>query len=312
MQADSDAERQAALNWWDGTISTRGASRGVRQIIIMQRLHKKDLSAHVMSRPGWVHICLPLEWEPDRMPPTPLGWQDPRKTPGELLWPELFRPEVLTDLKLALGRRATGQLQQRPTDAEGSLFKWGNFKLVAAAPAFEEGDKVALYWDKAGTQDGGDFTAGVVLMLKAGGIVYVLDVTRGQWGIDSRNQTIELKSRMCASRYPKLRIWVEQEPGSGGKESAEFTIKQLKGLRVEADKKSGSKLDCWEPWATYVNSGNVCLVEANWNEQFIAEHCDAPVGEHDDVLDAAAGAFLKLTQHKQFDLAAWLNAGALS
>jgi predicted phage terminase large subunit-like protein len=312
QQADSDVQRQAAIDWWDGTISTRGISRGVRQVIIMQRLHKKDLSSHVLSQSGWTHICLPMEYEPGRMPPTPLGWTDTRTEPGELLWPALFHRDSVEQLKLVLGRRAAGQLQQRPTDASGFLFKLDQFKIVPAAPAFESGDKVGLYWDKAGTQDGGDWTAGVVLMIKPNGQIFVMDVTRGQWGIDQRNQVLELKSRLAASRWPKLRIWIEQEPGSGGKESAEFTIKQLAGLRVEAHRKSGSKLDCWEPWASQVNAGNVHLVEASWNDAFIQEHVDAPHGEHDDQIDAAAGCFSRLVAHKQRNLAAWLAAGAFS
>src|SRR5262245_20677668 len=44
-ESESDAERQAALDWWDGTVSTRGVWIGVRRVIIMQPLHVKDLSA---------------------------------------------------------------------------------------------------------------------------------------------------------------------------------------------------------------------------------------------------------------------------
>ena len=60
QQAESPTERQAVLDWWDLTMSTRGVARGVRQVIIMQRLHQNDLSGHVLGKENWVHLCLPM------------------------------------------------------------------------------------------------------------------------------------------------------------------------------------------------------------------------------------------------------------
>lgn len=315
-QSESDTQRQAAIDWFTGTISSRGMTRSVRKVVIMQRLHVKDLSGHIIKQMaqhgGWDHICLPMEWEPDRMQSTSLGWCDERTATGELLWPSLVTAKILAKLKSAMmsALKIVGQLQQRPVVAEGNIFRETQFRLVPTAPAFEDGDKVALYWDKASVQDGGDWTVGVLLMIKSGGSIYVLDVTRGQWGIDSRNQMIEMRSRLAASRYPRLKVWVEQEPGSGGKESAEYTVKLLRGLSVQADRKGDAKEVAWEPWASQVNAGNVSLVEAAWNEAFLREHTDAPNGDHDDQIDASAGAFNKTCGRSQIDLSQWLKAGA--
>ena len=43
------------------------------------------------------------------------------------------------------------------------------------------------------------------------------------------------------SRAGAYEVGVEQEPGSGGKESAESTIRNLRGFKVYADKVTGSK-----------------------------------------------------------------------
>lgn len=311
-QSESDVQRQGALNWWTGTISTRGATRRVRKVIVMQRLHVKDLSALALEMGGYDHLCLPMRFEPDRMERTSLGWLDPRTEPGELLWPALWTEELISKVEAALNatgiNKVAGQLQQRPTLDGGGLFKEENFKIVPAAPTFEEGDKVGMYWDKAATEDGGDYTAGVMMHVKKDGRIFVLNVCRGQWGIDTRNSMIELRSRVGAIKYRAITIWVEQEPGSGGKESAEYTVKRLCGLRVKIDKKTGGKLDCWEPWACQVNAGNVYLVEGEWNEDFIKEHLDAPVGAHDDQIDSAAGIFNKLVGKVEIDIQAWLKA----
>ena len=131
-QAKSDAERTSRIEWWDATIPTRGVSRGVRRIVIGQRLHEDDLPGHLLAEGGWEHICLPMEFEPDRMKPTSLGWTDPRTEPGELLWPALFsRERVNESIRTMRPHHAAGQLQQRPSSPQGELFQREWFQVVS-------------------------------------------------------------------------------------------------------------------------------------------------------------------------------------
>ena len=58
-------------------------------VIIMQRLHERDLSGHVLEKGGYEHLWLPTRFEPERRAVTCLG-ADPRKEPGELLFRKLF------------------------------------------------------------------------------------------------------------------------------------------------------------------------------------------------------------------------------
>lgn len=115
-QAASPAERRHVVEWWGSTIQSRGILLDVRRIVVMQRLHKDDLSGLLLREGGWCHLCLPMEYEPDRMPVTPLGWTDPRTTIGEPLWPEgITGPRMARLKKMPLSDQA-GQLQQRPPD----------------------------------------------------------------------------------------------------------------------------------------------------------------------------------------------------
>ena len=95
--------------------------------------------------------------------------------------------------------------------------------------------------------------------------------------------------------YGNVRIVVEQEPGSGGKESAERTIAMLRGYPVEADRVTGNKEIRAEPYAGQVQGGNVGLVGADWNEPFLDEHEAFPNYKYKDQVDAAAGACAKLS-----------------
>jgi phage terminase large subunit-like protein len=124
QEAESDAIRKSTLDWWDTVMSTRlNDPKTAAKVIVMQRCHQRDLSGHVLEQGGWEHLCLPAEYEATR-PATSLGWVDPRSEHGELLWPERFGPLELTSLKRSLGSyAAAGQLQQRPSPAEGGILK---------------------------------------------------------------------------------------------------------------------------------------------------------------------------------------------
>ena len=123
VQAESELQRTSAVDWWRNTMSTRGQARNVRQIGIMQRLNADDLSAYCIQEGGWEHLVFPIEFEHGRMKKTSIGWEDPRKEEGELLWPEVFGREKVNELKHKLGPYGTaGQLQQRPAPASGGMF----------------------------------------------------------------------------------------------------------------------------------------------------------------------------------------------
>lgn len=131
-KAESATERQQALRWWDGTIASRGVIRKVRTAVVMQRLAPGDLTGHILDKApdGLEHICLPMRYEPDRMQRTSLGWQDPRRKPGELLW-DAYDERQVQQMELKMGTlRANGQLQQRPVPLEGVLFDDNWFEIV--------------------------------------------------------------------------------------------------------------------------------------------------------------------------------------
>ena len=131
-QAESDAERTAALTWFDRTLSTRGESRGARTVVVMQRLHEQDVTGHILSEQyGYEHLCLPMEYEaPKKSYTTSIGWSDPRTVPGSLLWPEMFPETSVTKLKKLLGEYGTaGQFQQRPAPEGGGILKTKFFQL---------------------------------------------------------------------------------------------------------------------------------------------------------------------------------------
>jgi len=287
-ESHSDTQLEKACTWHDEVWSTRlnDEKTGAR-VVIGQRIHERDLPGHLLEKGGWEKLILPTEYEPTTHV-TSIGFKDPREKEGDLLWAERFGPEAIAQAKLDLGSYAfAGQHQQRPAPREGGIFDRAWFSIVRAAPADA---RRVRYWDKAGTECGGAFTAGVRMSTK-GGIYYVEDVVRGQWSSGKRNRAIRTTAEIDGH---ETHVWVEQEPGSGGKESAEYTIQELAGFTVRAERPTGDKVERAQPLSAQAEAGNVVLVKGQWNEAFLAELELFPNGAYKDQADAASGAFNKL------------------
>ena len=192
------------------------------------------------------------------------------------------------------------------------MFKREWFEIVATAPASETLQKVVRYWDKAATAGGGDYSCGVLMGKSATGLYYVLDVVHGQWSADNRNRVMMQTAITDRDAHgDKLAIWCEQEPGSGGKESAEQTIKMLAGWNVRTERVTGDKPTRAMPFSSQGEGGNVRLVQAAWNRPYVEELALFPNGAHDDMVDGSSGAFNKIEgAPAPVDLSAWIDNGA--
>ena len=130
----------------------------------------------------------------------------------------------------------------------------------------------------------------------------VADMLRGQWSALERETRLYQAAQIDRETCPRYQVWFEQEPGSGGKESAESSIRRFKGMAAFADRVTGSKEARAEPYAAQVQAGNVSLVAGGWNRAFLEEHEQFPFGKYKDQVDAVAGAFNKLAEgHGSYD-----------
>lgn len=292
--ARSDTIRESTLVWWSETMSTRlNDPKTGAKIIVMQRVHERDLSGKVLEDGGYVHLCLPAEFEPNRKCITQIGWEDPRSSQGELLWPERFGPEEIEAKKKELGSYAyAGQFQQRPAPAGGGLFKREWFEIVDAAPSHI---RKVRYWDFASTEEkigtDPDYTVGC-LMSEKDGIYYIEDIRRDRLSAMGVERLVK-QTAMADTRL--VPIWIEEEPGSSGKIVTDhYARKVLVGFAFRGNRATGSKIQRADPFAAAAEAGNVKLVQGNWNTEFLDEIETFPLGAHDDQVDAASGAFSKL------------------
>jgi predicted phage terminase large subunit-like protein len=116
---------EKVISWWTFQMSSRlNDMRKSARIVIMQRLHERDLSGYILERGGYEHLCLPSEYNPAIHCSTSIGFEDPRTEQGELLFPERFDETVIAEAKTDLGPYGySGQHDQAPTPSGGGLIK---------------------------------------------------------------------------------------------------------------------------------------------------------------------------------------------
>ena len=294
---ESDVIRNEVNRWESEVMSSRyNNPRTGAKVIVQQRSNENDVTGYVLSKNrNYTVLCLPARYEGNKVKTTVMMngeiFKDPRTTLGERLWPEQFDEEALLDLEREAGSYAwAGQYQQNPSPRGGGMFKVDKFKAIEG---FDR-SKILLSvrgWDKAGTEGGGAYSAGV-LMHKMEDKTYVVeDVIRGQWSSGERE--LRIKNTSVIDGHDVI-ITIEQEPGSGGKESAESTIRNLAGFEAFIDKVSESKAVRAKPYSIQVEWGNVFVLNREWTQDFKNEHEKFPMGKYKDQVDATTVAFNKL------------------
>lgn len=276
-EAASPVMRANVIDWFQTTMESRKNRPDTPIILIMQRLHEDDLSGFLLGGGNgeeWDHVCIPAIGED-----------------GASFWEEQFPLEDLKRQEASNAYVFAGQMQQRPAPKGGGMFPVDRFQIVDHPPAPDQIAESIRYWDKAGTAGGGAFSAGVLMHRLRDGRFCVSDVSRGQWSILDRENRIKQTAQVDGKG---VGIRIEQEPGSGGKESAEATIRNLAGYVVRADIPKGDKELRAQPYAAQVQGGNVLLVRGAWNRPFMDEHEMFPNGKFKDQVDAAGGAFAAL------------------
>ncbi len=286
-QAMSPLERQRVQEWWTGTMVSR-IEPGGAVIVICARWHEDDLSGFLLTKQ-------PDEWREVRLPAIADTDNDPLgRTPGEALWPERYPIEELERMRegmsLTLGESVwLAQAQQTPQTPKGGKFPEDKWRFV---PHFtidlRDSCRWVRGWDLAATENGGDWTVGVLMGRHHDGRTFIADVVRGQWSdLDVQNQV-----RTCAETDPDgTRIELPQDPAQAGKAQAAGFVRMLAGFDVHTIPVSGSKELRATGYAAQQQGAQVVLVEGEWNGRFVVEHAGFPKARHDDQVDAAATAF---------------------
>jgi predicted phage terminase large subunit-like protein len=279
-EARSDVIRNGVIDWFQNTLESRKNGPDTPIILIMQRLHERDLAGWLLGGGNgeeWEHVCLPAITEQ-----------------GEALWPAKHTIADLRRMQTASPYTFAGQYQQAPNPGEGNIFKPDAIPVIEALPVDDEVEWVRG-WDLAASvpKPGSDpdWTVGGKLGRGRSGRYYIADITRMRGGPDE----VQAALKNTAERDGKQpRISIPQDPGQAGKSQVLSFTRLLEGYRVKASPETGDKVTRAEPFAAQANVGNVSMLRAPWNDALIAEMRVFPNGTHDDQVDALSRAFSEI------------------
>jgi predicted phage terminase large subunit-like protein len=285
-EALSQAQRQAANEWYDHTLYSRLNDKLSGAIVlIMHRLHEDDLAGHVMAQEDWDVVRLPAIAEEDEQHrvETVFGCQVFGRKAGEALHPEREPPQMLEQLRRTLGEyNFAGQYQQAPSPQGGGMVKAAWFRSYAANERPDKFDQVVQSWDTANkASELSDFSVCTSWGIK-GKDLYLLHVLR------RRMEYPELKPAVreqCAAF--EASVVLIEDKASGTRLIQELIHEGLHA--VTRYQPQADKIMRMHAQTAMIENGFVHLPkEAGWLAEYLHELTVFPKGRHDDQVDATA------------------------
>jgi predicted phage terminase large subunit-like protein len=317
-KAASDVQRERINTLFDQTFSQRlDDKRRGGIVVVMQRLHEKDLTGHLLDKTDdqWTHVKL----ENPALRPKTIVFPQSKKTlernRGDILWPEREGEEEIAKARIALGSQGfAGQYGQEPAPTEGGLFKrkWWKFwrpagielppvhidlgeagvhtpEVIEIPPAF---DQRLQSWDCAFKDTkASDYVVGQVWAAH-GARRFLLDQIRDRM---SFTETLD-SMRMMAEQHPEAYAKLVEDKANGSAVIDTLKAELIGLIPVEPQGGKEARASAVSP---QVEAGQVFLPHpaiAPWVFDFIEEHAVFPNGAFDDQVDGTTQALLRLAR----------------
>lgn len=286
-----DAHSASALErsrmWWFETMASRVLPGQNTRTIIMQRLHDRDL-AGLAAEQGYAVLAIPMRhFVAARKAPTPIGWQDPRSTDGELLCAERWNDAEVDRRKREFGPTGwAAQDQQDPVPQGGAIYREEWFTRMYRAQPPLEGKQVCISFDCAfKSHETASYVAGQVWAYRPPNF-WLLDEIREH--LDFLGTVAAVKTLLA--RWPQsTAILIEDK--ANGPAVIEMLRREVSG--VIACEPEGSKEARAYATQPIFAAGNVWLPDpslAPWIQDWIIEHTRFPKGVANDRVDAQTQA----------------------
>lgn len=282
---------------WGGTFSSRQADpKKFARVVVMQRLHFDDLSQNCIDE-GYVHLCLPMEYDPKRHCKTPFG-EDWRTEKGELLCPDRFDAAWVKQKKKEMTPRDyAAQYDQLPNAEGGSVFlaEWFERRWLILPANGVWTVTVDCSFKKLKDTD----FVSIQLWYRAGPdhyLVHNLTERLGFW--QTVAEVLKLFERF---QLPLCDVWVEEAANGAA------VVETLKALITGCDgvPPKGSKESRAHNSTIAFSHGNVYLPgapeQAEMVNHYIQEFIRFPMGANDDQVDATSLYFLTQSPGTGFD-----------
>lgn len=288
VEANSEPVREHANFWHDTAFSSRyNDPKRHSKVIIMQRLHEKDLTGHILELGDrYDRLILPARYNPEseNKSKTTLNWNDPRKIKGELLWPERFDERSITDLETDLNRyddNAEAQLQQEPKPRKGGLFPRDHWIEYDAFP--EKILEIVQFVDAAQKPGISNDYSVIATWAKCQNGYYLLDL----WRDKTDMPTLEEIVKTYFTKWRPNAVVIEDK--SGGSSLIQYLLRSTAIPVIPYDPGSRDKELRASAATPTVKAGKCFLPKGmKWVKDFKSEHEKFPKGSNDDMVDTTS------------------------
>jgi predicted phage terminase large subunit-like protein len=292
--AQSDARRNSANDWYDGTLYSRLNNKTEGAIIlIMQRLHEDDLTGHLLQQEGWKLLSLPAIAEKDETFELEnlFGGKTFTRKSGEALHEARESLVTLEQIRSSLGTyHFAAQYQQTPAPTGGGMVKQDWFITYTHDQLPLSFEQIIQCWDTANTPtELSDYTVCTTWGYKQSHF-YLLNVYRKRVNFpDLKRAVIEQDSLF------KPTIILIEDKASGTQLIQELIaagISKVKGIKPEGD-----KIMRLHGQTATIENGFVHLPnEAPWLAEYLHEMSVFPNAKYDDQVDSTVYALAWATR----------------
>ena len=242
-EAYSEASRKNSIIYFtESFLSRLLATDNIagRMIVIMQRLHKKDLSGYLkeVAKDEWVDVSLEAINKAKKI--YEVGNFRYEREANEALFQKRHNLKQLESIKQTMGEYAfNAQYQQEPENAAGGYFDSSYFDSNLISDFDVPKQKEYIFIDPAeSTKDGSDNRAivcvGISQKDNEAPLIVVMDCFYGKWD----NEMFIEQSFSMMDKYPNAEVRIE--PKGGGITLTQTLQKQILGLNLK--RRNDSKL----------------------------------------------------------------------
>ena len=284
--AESKLNRDRAWDWLRDDLMSR-LEPGASLIVNMTRWHEDDVIGRIMRDPmglDWIHIAIPAVVGADGEAADEREDADARS-----YWPDRYSLEDLAKIRLRGEHGWWSLYQQRPFPKGGGMFKREWFQIVDMAPS---GGRVVRGWDLAATKERDSaYTVGARLRF-VDGRVFVEDVVRLR---GTPHEVEELIVATARNDGHGVEQNVPRDPGQASIGQVAQFARRLHGYdaRFTPEPRANKELRA-DPFAAQAQAGNVFLLRARWNTEYLDEFEGFPAGKYKDQVDATSRAYAAL------------------
>ena len=261
------------INWFKTIIEQRIEPHS-RLIILHTRWHSNDLQ-------GYLKEHTPNEYEFITFPAILHN--------GEPLWSERYTLEELERKRDKMGERLFNSIyQQQPLDDSGDFFDTKSIKW--SLPEKFNVNYSCRAWDTASSENEGDYTVGIKMVLTDEDEYLITDMVRGQFGSGNTKDKI---FQTAHDDGVDTTVVIETGVAAAGRFLFDEWEKQLTGYFVEQAVPLNSKVDRATPFKNAIIDGKIYMDIKNpeLRDDLIKEFESFPEGKHDDIVDACAHAY---------------------